>query len=142
MKKYHVKEKHQQENLFITTALISTSMVIVIQLINETLINLYLNIAMYCFSASIPLLVGSIAALYLEKLYKIRAHIWYLWICNFFGCLLSIIGIGSVFFNFNWILGVIFSSFSLFTFFVIVSYVGLLEKINNDEDKDEEIEIK
>lgn len=34
MKKYLVREKHQQENLFIATALISTSMVIIIQLIN------------------------------------------------------------------------------------------------------------
>ncbi|MCI9843517.1 hypothetical protein [Flavobacterium pectinovorum] len=141
MKKYHVKEKHQQENLFIATALISTSMVITIQLVNEKIDSLQLSIALYCFSASIPLLVGSIAALYLEKLYKIRAHIWYLWICNFFGCFLSIAGIGSIFFNFNWILGTIFLTCCLFTLFVIVSYTGLLEKINNDDQKDEEIEI-
>ncbi|MWB96227.1 hypothetical protein GON26_17835 [Flavobacterium sp. GA093] len=141
MKKYYVKEKHQQENLFITTALISMSMIITIQLINEKLNSLQLTIALYCFAISIPLLVGSIAALYLEKLYKIRAHIWYLWICNFFGCLLSIVGIGAVFFNFNWILGTIFLLCSLFTLFVIASYTGLLEKINDDNEKDLEKEI-
>lgn len=139
MKKYLVKEKHQQENLFIATALISTSMVIIIQLINERIGTLQLLIALYCFATSIPLLVGSIAALYLERLYKIRAHIWYLWICNFFGCFLSIIT--SIFFNFNWIFGTIFIICSLFTVFVIVSYTSILEKINNDEQKDEEIEI-
>jgi len=142
MKKYHIKEKHQQENLFIATALISTSMVITIQLVNEKIDTLQLSIALYCFATSIPLLVGSIAVLYLEKLYKIRAHIWYLWICNFFGCFLSIIGISSIFFNFNWILGIIFLTCCLFTLFVIVSYIGLLEKINNDDQKDEEIEIR
>ena len=63
MKKYYVKEKHQQENLFIATALVSTSMVITIQLINERIDTLQLSIALYCFATSIPLLVGSIAAL-------------------------------------------------------------------------------
>lgn len=142
MKKYQVKEKHQQENLFIATALISTSMVIIIQLINERIDTLQLSIALYCFAISIPLLVGSIAALYLERLYKIRAHIWYLWICNFFGCFLSISGITSIFFNFNWIFGTIFLASSLFVVFVMTSYTGLLEKINIDEQKDEEIEIR
>lgn len=142
MKKYQVKEKHQQENLFIATALISTSMVIIIQLINERIDTLQLSIALYCFAISIPLLVGSIAALYLERLYKIRAHIWYLWICIFFGCFLSISGITSIFFNFNWIFGTIFLASSLFVVFVMTSYTGLLEKINNDEQKDEEIEIR
>lgn len=77
--------------------------------------------------------------MYLEKSYKIRAHIWYLWICNFFGCFLSIVGIVAVFYNFNILLGVIFSITSVCVFLIIVKYSSLLPFINNisDEDDDE-----
>lgn len=143
MKKYYVNENHHKENLFIATALISASMVIVIQLINQNTDSIKLEIALYCFAISIPLLVGSIAAMYLEKSYKIRASIWYLRICNFFGCSLSIVGIGAVFFNFNILLGVFFSITSVCVFFIIGAYSSLLPRINNiSEEDDDENEVE
>ena len=143
MKKFYVNQKHHTENLFIATALIGVSMVISIELINQKTKSTELWIALYCFAASIPLLTGSIAAMYLEKLYEIRAHIWYLWICNFFGCSLSIFGICAVFFNFNKYIGILFLAACIFSLFVIVMYTSLLEKINTvDQKENDEVEVK
>lgn len=130
MKKIYVNEKHHRENLLIATALISVSMIITIELINQKTKSTELWVALYCFAFSIPLLVGSVASMYLEKLYLIRADIWYLKICNFFGCFLSIIGLCAVFFNFSKIIGIVFLIASMFVFFVLYKYTNLLEKIN------------
>jgi len=130
MKKYNVSESDHKENLFIATALVGASMVIIIQLINQKISSIELNIAIYCFAVSIPLLVGSIGAMYMEKPHKIRASIWYISICNFFGCLLSLVGIGAVFFNFNKILGFVFVAASIYAFIAIGFYNDLLSEIN------------
>lgn len=143
MKKFYVNEKHHRENLLIATALISVSMIITIELINQKTKSTELWVALYSFAISIPLLVGSVASMYLEKLYTIRASIWYLNICNIIGCLLSLVGLCAVFFNFNTIIGVIFLTTSLFVFFVLFKYTDLLEKINTENQKeDDEVEVK
>lgn len=132
--KYTVEEEVHKQDYLIYSAFIGISVIVVIQLIGQNNLSVPLKISLYCFSISIPALATNIWLLFIEKSYKFTTIPIYIEILNFVGPISCLIGIGSLFFHFYWLMGVIFCITTILCFGLSIKFSFTLDDLNKDSE--------
>ena len=117
----------------IYAALAGISTVAVIQILGLPTLDARLKVSLYCFAISLPLLSLRLVAIAIESGYKYTvAEPRYIGIPTFLGPFVSFAGVAAIFLHFSWVIGGVFTAFSIASAFVILVFKFQVEAANRE----------
>jgi carbon starvation protein CstA len=135
LQKYTFDEKRDYGRRLIFGGLIGVSVVAVIELINTTVWDRSLRLALYFFAASIPILAMSIVVDTLKSHFKYSVTPAYMFYANLSGITLTLIGLTALFWHLSSLSAVIFFISSISALAITITYHRLLRTVNEESNE-------
>jgi len=113
----------------VCTALVGIGVIAVIELLGTPL-DSALTFSLYCFAISIPFLAAYSLILASATRHEQIVGKWYLNIVGIVGIVAAFVGVGAIFWHFNWAIGLLFVGSSLFAFMAWLAFDAAIRRSN------------